>query len=210
MEKLNNYQTIDSMEKRTKIIFIVSGVLLVTVALGTLIYWVVNKDETEDQQDKDINPDAAKQPKVETTQNENWSGGSSEGGGAGTTWDDVPDLIEPIYDVEKQLSNPMRQLKGHTLYPKSLSEEGAGYANIRSSAEVNNNTSWWTDGISNLITSINSGVPIGKVTTEVSGLYNGFSYRWFKVKLTEPTGGWFSNYTEGFVRADTVTFKPYE
>lgn len=198
------------MEKRTKIIFIVSGIVLVTGALGILIYWAVNKDETEEQEDKDINLDAVKQPKVETTQNENWGGGTSDGSGSGSSWDDDPDLIKPTYDVEKQLSNPMRQLKGRTLYPKSLSENGAGYANIRSSAEVNNNTSWWTDGISNLITTINSGVPIGKVITEVSGLYNGFSYRWFKVKLNKPTGGWFSNYTEGFVRADTVTFKPYE
>lgn len=163
------------------------------------------KEQEQNSEDKDANPYAAKR-----------NPSSSQGSNQEPQTSD-PELEEPVddgltrptFNAENELSNSIGQLKGRYLYPKRKEQGGWGYANIRTSTEVNNDTGFWTDGIDNLITTINSGTPIGKVLSEKSGLYNGYSYRWFKVKLYKPIGGWFSDYTEGFVRADTVTIKAY-
>lgn len=115
--------------------------------------------------------------------------------------------IHPTYNVEAELDNPLSQLKGRMLYAKRESQGGLGYANVRSSAAVD--TGGW-DLISNKITTIKSGTPIGKVVSEEAAEINSYAYRWFYVKLYKPISGWWSDYTHGYVRADTVTFKPYE
>lgn len=196
------------MERKTKIILIVSGALLLAGSIGALIYLNSRKRKKEEQEQNELNPYVRA------------SGGSS-GGGSSNTNTSSPEIeeepstpsdnysVHPTYNVENELSNSLSQLKGRMLYPKRKFAGGWDYANVRRSAEVNTNQGFWSDGVDNLITTINAGTPIGKVLSETTGLYNGYSYRWFKVKLYKPVDGWFSDYTEGFVRADTVTIKPY-
>lgn len=188
------------MERRTKIILLVAGGILVvgTISLGLYIHFK-NKREKENQES---NPNQ--------TRNGNQSDSTSED--QEETIPETPQqndgLTHPKFNVENELSNSLSSIKGHYLYPKRTAQGGTGYSNVRSSAMVNNDQGWW-DPSDNLITTINSGTSIGKVLSEEAGLYNGYSYRWFKVKLTKPTGGIFSPYTEGYVRGDTVTFKPF-
>lgn len=196
------------MERRTKIILLISGGVILAGSIGLFIYLSVRKKQTEEQ-DGDLNPYVSKSGNASTPGSTTNSGASNTGSAGPTPSAPEPMTINPKYNTENELSNPLSQLKNRMLYPKRKSAGGWDYANVRKSAEVNNNTSWWTDGIDNLLTTINSGTPIGKVISQTFELYNGYSYRWFKVELYKPVRGWLSDYTEGFVRADTVTFKPY-
>jgi hypothetical protein len=192
------------MERRTKIILIsVGGVLILTaISIGLYIKYNTPNEDEEKRNDE---------PNVDESKGNSGVNGTDE-----TTPDTTPDstvindgLTRPTFNTENELSNSFSSIKGHYLYPKRKEQGGWGYANVRSSALVNNNTSWWTDGISNLITTIYKGTTIGTVISQTTGVYNGYSYRWFKVKLSRPTGGVFSAYTVGYVRADTVTFKTF-
>ena len=199
------------MTPHTKRIILITGATLVLVAIGFGVYLYFKK-KAEDQAD---NTDDSSSKK---------SGGNifhTSGGTTNSTTkpkDDPkpepappptdPNKVVPKFNSERELTNPYSQLKDHVLYPKRKEMKGSGYANIRSSAEVNTDQGWW-DMKDNLITTINSGIPIGKVIGETSGLFNGYSYRWFKVKLTKPIGFWSKTY-EGFVRSDTVTFIAYD
>lgn len=189
------------MERKYKIALIITGSVLLATAIGITIYQLTKKEdsnETESGQTLPAEPSNSSSAATSTR---------TTLGGASSSWE--VDGIEPIYNTENELSNPLPELKGQNLYAKPTSEGGWGYANVRTSAEVNNDTGFWTDGVTNLITTIQSGTPIGKVVSEATGVYNGYAYRWLKVTLATPTGGWFFPYTQGFVRADTVTFKPY-
>ena len=190
------------MERRTKIIIlVVGGVLIIgTISLGLHFHFKNKREEEEAKNDsKKFEEPKAGESKEDTK----------------TTPETTPETTvindgktRPTFNVENELSNPIGKLKGHYLYPKRKAQGGWGYSNVRTSALVNNDQGWW-DPSDNLITTINSGTSIGKVLSEASGVYNGYSYRWFKVKLTKPTGGVFSPYTVGYVRGDTVTFATY-
>ena len=122
---------------------------------------------------------------------------------------DKGNLISPTRDINRAISNSFKDMKGIKLYPAKKSSnpiEGhigaVGYANIRSSAEVNNKSAWY-DPFTNLLGKVSAGSPIGTIISEQ---YDGFDppLRWFKVKLSKPIGS--TKY--GYVRADNVTFRP--
>lgn len=189
------------MKKRTKIILIVVGSVLIASSIGIVIYQLVKKSK-EDESDE--NPYIEKQASQSVVS----SGGTENPQSSYTEQtQEVQNRVEPSFDEEGQLSSPLSAIKNRMLYPKSKSDGGYGYSNVRSSAEVNNDTGFFDYG--NLLTSISAGTPIGRVISEEINLYNGFPYRWLKVKLVKPVGGWFFPYKEAFVRADTVTFKSY-
>jgi len=193
------------MKRNHKIALIITGSVLIATGLGIAIYQLTKSDESESEENSDVNPYVGPQS-IGASQNTASSNTSTESN-SDTSWN--TNIVEPTFNQENELSNSLHQLKGRVLYPKRTSQSGWGYSNIRSTAEVNNDQGWW-DGSDNLITTINSGTPIGKILSETTGVYNGYSYRWLKVKLAKPTGGWFTPYTEGFVRADTVTIQSYE
>lgn len=191
------------MQRTTKIALLITGSVIIAGGLAVGLYFLLRKPKPEDEY-------------TPVSKTGGSSKGQSNSGNAdpqeqNTGGSNIPTSlgqITPTFNVENELSNPFSQLKGRVLYPKRETIGGWGYANVRTSAEVNTNQGWW-DGKDNLITTINSGIPIGSVISEKAGLFNGYSYRWFKVKLIKPVDGFWSDYTEGYVRADTVTFKPY-
>ncbi len=186
------------MNKQTKIIVYAIGGALLLAGLGFGAYHLAKNWQKDDATEDD------------------WQDGDSTTGTTGKTDTDDsggnPSIdssgqVVPIYNAEKELDNDFSQLKGRVLFPKREWVGGQGYANVRTSPEVNTNQGWW-DGQDNLITTINSGTPIGQVLSETTTKINEYPYRWFKVKLIEPVGFFFP-YKEGYVRADTVTIKPY-
>jgi hypothetical protein len=199
------------MEAKTKKIILLVGISVLVIGVGLGVYFIIKKKRENEGIDKQEKEDY-KKVKVRN--------GSSSGSSSSNTSNSSPvkapvietsdpNMVNPKFNAENELSNKLSDLRGHVLYPKRKGMGGFGYANIRTSAEVNNDTNWWTDGISNLITTINTGVPIGKVISETSGLFNDYTYRWFKVKLTKPVSSFWKTYTEGYVRADVVTFASY-
>lgn len=193
------------MDKKYKIALIVLGVLLLSSAIGIVVYQLTkDKGDNIDDSTENENPDFTE---YENRNQDKTKDKESELGGVGSSWSTTE--VTPSFNAENEISNPIGELVGRVLYPKSLSDQGWGYSNIRTSAEVNNDQGWW-DVSDNLITTINAGTSIGSVISETTGVYNGYSYRWFKVKLTKPTGGLIIDYTEGYVRGDTVTFQPYQ
>lgn len=195
------------MERKTKIILLVAGGVLVvgSITLGVYMHLKNKKDQEEESGVQDTKPN--------TSNGGGNTGSESEVETNQETEEQIPvddGLIHPKWNTENELWNSYGQLKGRYLYPKRKAQGGWGYTNIRSSALVNNDTSWFWDGIDNLITTINSGTPIGKVIGVTSGVYNSYSYRWFKVKLLKPYTEYFTAYTTAYVRADTVTIKPYK
>lgn len=189
------------MERTTKIALIITGAVIVAGGMAVGLYFLLRKPKTDNEEPEPYRTGG----NSSTGKTNSGSTGQQNTNNSSTP---VSSEITPKFNAENELSNPFSQLKGKVLYPKRESMGGWGYSNIRSSAEVNTNQGWW-DGLDNLITTISSGTPIGTVLSEKTGLFNGYPYRWFKVKLTKPAGGFWSNYTEGYVRADTVTFKPY-
>lgn len=186
------------MERKHKILLVIIGAVLLAGILGVVIYQLT---KTEDQEEDET--------QLNQELEESLIDDSSTNQGAGIiSPPDDPTMVKPKFNVEKELANSFAQLKDHILYPKRTGQGGIDYANVRSSPEVNTDQGWWDTG--NLITTISSGTSIGRVDSIEFKLYNGYNYKWFKVKLTKPTGGVFSAYTEGYVRADTVTFKPYK
>ena len=182
------------MERQTKIILLASGIVLLLSCIGVGVYFLVkNSEKSDDTTNKDGNSDSQ----------------GSQNDTNDTTGNDLVNTseIKPVYNAENELDNSIGQLKGRVLFPKREWAGGWGYANVRSSPDVNTNQGWW-DGLDNLVTTINEGTPIGEVLEDTRVDYNGYKYRWFKVKLIKPVGFWFPT-KEGYVRADTVTIKPY-
>lgn len=199
------------MESKYKIILIILGGLLLAGGIGVLIYGLTSdKNNESDELETGENP-YLNGGDFETVNTSGSSGGSgdsdsgSELGGVGSSWGGE---ITPTFNAENELSNPLTEIRGIMLYPKTVATGGWGYTNVRTSAEVNNDQGWW-DPSDNLITTINAGSPVGSVLGIETGVYNGYPYQWFKVKLAKAVPGWFSDYTEGYVRGDTVTFKPF-
>ena len=123
----------------------------------------------------------------------------------------VQTKVIPIRNLDKGINNSFAEIKGVTIYPASKSNNAElghpfaeGFANIRSSAEVNNAWSMWYDIKDNLLGKVSAGTPIGTIYSEQ---YDNMTpkMRWFKVKLTKKLGG----YEYGYVRSDNVTFKGF-
>lgn len=189
------------MEIEKKHILLIAGSVLILTAIGIGIYLIVKKPSDKDKKDDkdtggDQTPPEPQNPPADNTAGNSVNNTSSIQNGK----------VVPIFNEENELKNPLSQLKNRVLYPKRKWQEGWDYANVRSSAEVNTESTWY-DPFDNLLTTIGAGTPIGKVISETSGVYNSHPYRWFKVKLIKPVGFWGTE--EGFVRADTVTFVPY-
>jgi hypothetical protein len=110
---------------------------------------------------------------------------------------DTPTQIDtmspnPVFNRNGELINDRKIMVGKMLFPKGAS------ANVRTEPQVN-------DGLwNNKITTISgTNTPIGTVIGETLGGEDP-AMRWFKVKL-ESAAYFF--WTEGYVRADVVTFK---
>ncbi len=189
------------MERKYKIALIILGAVLLAGILGI----VINQLTKPDDQSEDEAPLDEKRS-LDDSEIDNTD--LNQGGGLGILVPDDSTMMKPKFNVEQELSNSFSQVKDQVLYPKRARIGGLDYSNVRTSPEVNTDKGWWDTG--NLITTISSGTPIGRVKSIEFKLYNGYNYKWFKVKLIKPTGGVFSPYTEGYVRADTVTFKPYK
>ena len=191
------------MTRKTKIAIIILASLLLAGGIGIGIYYLINKDDSSEGESTDGDLNEFIEPLR--------TGGTNPTGGTTIQTPTNPNQVVPRYDSEGQISNAWGEVKNRMLYPKREWAGGYGYANIRTSPEVNNEQGFWTDGYSdNLITTISSGTPIGTAEEVETKTHNNFPYRWYKVKLYKSVDGWFSDYTEGYVRSDTVTFKPYD
>jgi hypothetical protein len=118
--------------------------------------------------------------------------------------------VSPVRNRNNEVINPMSEVRGRMLYPANDSNDpvrgyaGAlGKATLRTSAEVN------TGIINNEIKVYESRQAIGTVIGSVKDNLEP-AMRWFKVKMKNPCCGVFSDYTEGWVRADVVTFDKYK
>lgn len=122
----------------------------------------------------------------------------------------IGDTISPDRNVDKAINNKFSDIRGVILYPAKKSNnkiEGhtfaLGYSNIREKPEINNESAWY-DPFDNLLGKVVAGQTIGKLVSE---RYDNLepAMRWFLVKLTKSLDGW----SYGWVRADTVSFKPF-
>ena len=192
------------MEKQTRNILFISVGTIVLLGAGIGIYLATTSKKDEEDQlkadqrlgDRAPNMDS-NSPEFIPSDESNWVEQNQSSIG----------LVSPSFNVEGELSNPYSQIKGRILYPKAKGDgNGLGYTNVRTSAEVNNDRGWW-DFTDNLLTTISGDKAIGKVIGQTSSELNSYGYRWYKVWLMEKVGFWGLN--QGWVRADTVTFKPY-
>ena len=179
-----------------KWIFIGVGVTILVAGI-VITSKVVKKRKEEKESEKQ-----AKENEEELQQIQESTIGQSESVDKGS-------LISPTRDINRAISNSFKDVKGIKIYPAKKSSnpiEGhigaVGYANIRSSAEVNNESAWY-DPFDNLLGKVSAGSPIGTIISEQ---YDNFDppLRWFKVKLSKAIGS--NKY--GYVRADNVTFTP--
>jgi hypothetical protein len=114
--------------------------------------------------------------------------------------------------IDPNVVNPqvIVDAKAKVVYAKPKSAGGAGYVNVRSSAEVDNTNSWYNP--SNFIGMVVEGKPVGKV---LEGNISGEGYVWYKItinpqnlqdnvelglKVDKST-------TTGYVREDNVILK---
>jgi len=198
------------MNPETKKVLLITGSLLFVGAIAGGIYLYVKAKADQDQNENKVNKAQPKKNNSSSLGSSSVTSNSSSTSSSTSTAPEIvedPSLVKPRFNSENELINTFSELKNQVLYPKRKQQEGWGYTNVRSSAEVNTNQGWW-DGLTNLLTTINSGIPIGKVISETNGVFNDYSYRWFKVKLNKAVGFWGTT-TEGYVRADTVTIKSY-
>jgi hypothetical protein len=122
----------------------------------------------------------------------------------------IDNKISPVRNLDKVLNNSFSQIRGVKIFPARKSSNPAeghtyaeGFANIRTSPEVNNKSAWY-DLIDNLLGKVSAGASIGTIVSEQ---YDNLTpkMRWFRVKLTKKIDG--EQY--GWVRGDTVTFVPF-
>jgi hypothetical protein len=184
------------MNRGLKITLIVVGSLAVA---GGITYAIVKnirkRKEQKEQQEKELQ---------ETQQLEEINAGLDS---QQSTQDDK---ITPLRNLDKVLNNSFSEIRGVKIYPARKSSDPAqghlyaeGFANIRTSPEVNNKSSWY-DPIDNLLGKVSAGSSIGTIISEQ---YDDMTpkMRWFKVKLTKKIDG--KQY--GWVRGDNVTFVPF-
>lgn len=123
------------------------------------------------------------------------------------------DTISPLRNVDKAINNKFSDIRGVMLLPAKKSNnktEGhpfaLGYSNVREKPEVNNEKGFFSDlYIDNLLGKVSAGQNIGTIASEKYDNQDP-AMRWFMVKLVKPIDGW----KYGWVRADTVTFKPFK
>lgn len=118
--------------------------------------------------------------------------------------------VIPLRNLDKVLNNNFSEIRGIKIYPAKKSNDPAqghpyaeGFANIRETPEVNNESAWY-DPFDNLLGKVSAGSSIGTIISEQ---YDNMTpkMRWFKVKLTKKING--EQY--GWVRGDNVTFIPF-
>lgn len=204
------------MEQKTKHILWITGasILVVGATIGLIVYFR-NRNADKEDEGGELGVDnpylKSKPPKASSgTSSSSGSSSNTVKPSSGTpnsgtsTSASSPKKITARFNEEKELINPLSEIKGKLLYPKRATMGGQGYTNLRTSASVNTESAWY-DPFDNLITTIRQGIPIGRVLSETTSLLNSYPYRWFKVKLYKK----FNSYEYAFVRADTVTFAPY-
>jgi hypothetical protein len=189
------------MNKAVKI-GLISAVAIGGVALLVSILSKKNKNKKEAEAIREEQEKLAKEKDVIKQTQETANTGETQSGG----------YVIPAYNWLEQISNPYSQVKGRMLYPATTKDypTAQNKATLRTSAEVNNPKGFWTDGNSdNIIKKYTSGVAIGTVIAEA---YDDMipKNRWFKVKMKTPCCGVVSNYKEGWLRADVVSFKKYK
>jgi len=204
------------MEAKTKKVILIVGISILAVGVGVSLFLFfkrlkenrdAEKQEAEDYKSIKIKS-ASKTSSSSSPSSSSSSTTNSSSSNTSITQNLDPTKVVPKFNGENELSNKYSEIKDRYLYPKRKEHEGFGYANVRMSPAVNTQSAWY-DPVSNLLTTIKSGTPIGKVIGETSAVFNDYSYRWFKVKLMKPVKGFLNTYTMGFVRADVVTFVPY-
>lgn len=205
------------MTKKT--LLMVGGGILILGTLGVVTGIALSKRKKKKQCEesggvyfaKEINPITGKKG---VCKKEGVGEDSSTGIGVetGTDIEIDSDFIIPYRNpFTRDIINPLNEIMGATLYPAINSTDAVtghnkalGFVNVRSSAEVN------TGIVNNGIERIDYPTPIGKVIGET---YDDMSpkHRWFKVKLAKPHTTYNflipKTHTEGWVRADNVSFR---
>lgn len=214
------------MQKITKNILIATASIAVVTGAFFLIRSRVRKkqalleeerlNQIREEQNTSLNAQLENQQSGETITN------TSNGGSKIT--------VSPVRNYNGEVINKYHEIMGRTLYPSQKStnpstghKNALGYTNLRTSPEVNNISEWY-DTKTNYLGRINTGKKIGIVVGEQ---YDDFDpkMRWFRVKLFTPIKleadssvsftstvlNWFAEPLKyAWVRADNVTFKPYE
>jgi len=190
-----------------KVIFGIIGVVVIGGGLTTFLLLKKKKDKEDEAESIRLAQEKAK-AKKELEEQVSTSQVSSDNT---TIVPKVDTKKTPVRNSEQDVINSLSDIKGKKLYPATMSDDAykghpyaLGYTNMRTSAEVNTD-SGWTDFSDNLIGKINSGSSIGTIIGESYDKLNP-RHRWFKVKMSRPCCGTFTNYTKAWVRADTVTF----
>jgi flagellar basal body-associated protein FliL len=204
------------MEAKTKKMILIVGISILAIGVGVSLFLFFKRlaetREKERQEKEDYSKVNNNNSKPSNNSNSFNTSNQMSSNSTATQNTEIqvvdPNKVAPKFNGENELSNKYSELKDRYLYPKRKEQKGFGYANVRMSPSVNTQKAWY-DPVSNFLTSIKSGTSIGKVIGETSTVFNDYSYRWFKVKLTKPVKGFLNTYTMGFVRADVVTFAPY-
>lgn len=193
------------MNKGLKIVLISVGVATAIALPIVLVSRKKKRDEQQRKRDQEAQEKNLEQSTQTEASGEVTSGGSKYQG-----------YIIPKRNYNNEVINPLSEIKGRKLFSAQDSKDPAlgypqaeGTAWVRSEAEVNTGT------VSNALKQIKGA--IGTVLeTKKDNLSP--SMRWFKVKLDKPARGvcWKLGFsypcdkTEGWVRADVVTFAPYK
>ena len=184
------------MNRGLKITLIVVGSLAVA---GGITYAIVKSIQKKKKQKEDLEKELSETQQLEQI--------NTELEGQQGTKDNK---VVPLRNLDKVLNNSFSEIKGIKLLPAKKSNDPAqghpyaeGFANIRTSPEVNNESAWY-DPFDNLLGKVSAGSSIGTIISEQ---YDNMTpkMRWFKVKLTKKIDG--EQY--GRVRGDNVTFVPF-
>lgn len=185
------------MNRGLKITLIVVGSLAVA---GGITYGIIKSIRKKKEQKEELEKELQESQALEQVQEELESTQD-------TKKDDTK--IIPLRNLDKVVNNSFKEIKGVKLYPAKKSNDpvqghpyAEGYANIRETPEVNNESAWY-DPFDNLLGKVSAGSSIGTIVSEQ---YDDMTpkMRWFKVKLSKKIGG--EQY--GWVRGDNVTFQP--
>jgi hypothetical protein len=184
------------MNRGLKITLIIAGSIAVA---GGLTYAIVRSIRKRKEQEKEVEKELKETQQLEQINQ-----------GLESQQSTKDDKIIPIRNLDKALNNSFSEIKGVKIYPAKKSNDPAqghpyaeGFANIRTSPEVNTKKAWY-DPIDNLLGKISAGNSIGTIISEQ---YDNMTpkMRWFKVKLTKKI----DDEQYGWVRADNVTFVPF-
>jgi hypothetical protein len=187
------------MNRGLKITLIVVGSLAVA---GGITFAIIKSIRKRKEQKEDMEKELSETQQLEEI-NKGLEGQESD--------KPTSNKIAPVRNLDKVLNNSFSQIKGVKLFPAKKSNDPAqghpyaeGFANIRTSPEVNNAQGWSDLWQNNLLGKISAGSSIGTIVSEQ---YDNMTpkMRWFKVKLTKKLDG--KEY--GWVRGDNVTFVPF-